>query len=79
MSLVNDSLKFQMAILQIHCYFWLKKCENPLHLFAYVIDIYLMSGGLNDDVKLVKFSTTGPWFSDEAAHFRFCLSNSTKR
>ena len=30
MSLVNDSLKFQMAILQIHCYFLLKKCENPL-------------------------------------------------
>ena len=29
MSLVNDSLKFQMAILQIHCYFLLKKCENP--------------------------------------------------
>ena len=29
-SLVNDSLKFQMAILQIHCYFLLKKCENPL-------------------------------------------------
>ena len=31
MSLVKDSLKFQMAILQIHCYFLLKKCENPLH------------------------------------------------
>ena len=30
MSLVNDSLKFQMAILQIHCHFLLKKCENPL-------------------------------------------------
>ena len=30
MSLVNDLLKFQMAILQIHCYFLLKKCENPL-------------------------------------------------
>ena len=27
-SLVNDSLNFQMAILQIHCYFFLKKCEN---------------------------------------------------
>ena len=26
----NNSLKFQMAILQIHCYFLLKKCENPL-------------------------------------------------
>ena len=39
MSLVNDSLKCQMAILQIHCYFLLEKCENPLqckgfsHLF----------------------------------------------
>ena len=30
MSLVNDSLKFQMAILQIRCYFLLKKCENPM-------------------------------------------------
>ena len=30
-SLVNDSLKFQTLILQIHCYFLLKKCENPLH------------------------------------------------
>ena len=30
-SLINDSLKFQMAILQIHCYFLVKKCENPLH------------------------------------------------
>ena len=29
--LFNDSLKFQMAILQIHCNFLLKKCENPLH------------------------------------------------
>ena len=27
MSLVNDLLKFQMAILQIHCYFLLKKCN----------------------------------------------------
>ena len=30
MLLVNDLLKFQMAIIQIHCYFLLKKCENPL-------------------------------------------------
>ena len=30
-SLVNVSLKFQTLILQIHCYFLLKKCENPLH------------------------------------------------
>ena len=34
-SLVNDSLKFQMAILQIHCYFLLIKCENPLHCKAF--------------------------------------------
>ena len=31
MSLVKGLLKFQMAILQIHCYVLLKKCENPLH------------------------------------------------
>ena len=30
-SLVNVSLKFQMLILQIHCYFLLKKCDNLLH------------------------------------------------
>ena len=30
-SLVSVSLKFQTLILQIHCYFLLKKCENPLH------------------------------------------------
>ena len=30
-SLVNVSLKFQTLILQIHCYFLLKKNENPLH------------------------------------------------
>ena len=35
MSLVNDSLKFQMAILQIHSYFLLKKCENPLHYIGF--------------------------------------------
>ena len=28
--IVNDSLKFQMAILQIHCFFFFKNCENPL-------------------------------------------------
>ena len=66
MSLLNDSLKFQMAILQIHCYFLLTKCENPLQashifstkinsVFAYVVGIYLTSLGLNDDVKLTKF------------------------
>ena len=30
MLFVNDSIKFQMAILQIHCYFLLKECENFL-------------------------------------------------
>ena len=75
MSLVNDSLKFQFAILQIHGYFLLIKCENPLHciakdshifstknssVFAHVVGIYLTSCGLNDDVKLTKFWTTGP-------------------
>ena len=36
MSLVNVSLKFQTLILQIHCYFLLKKCENPLHCKGFV-------------------------------------------
>ena len=33
MLLVNDLLKFQMVILQIHvhCYFLLEKREDPLH------------------------------------------------
>ena len=53
MSLENDSLKFQTAILQIHCYFLLIKCENPKDshilstknnsVFAYVVGIYLTS------------------------------------
>ena len=90
MLLVNNLLKFQMAILQIHCYFLLIKCENPLQykytvifcrknvrilciakdshilstknnsVFAYVVGIYLTSSGLNDDVKITKFCTTGP-------------------
>ena len=33
MSLVKVSLKFKTLILQIHCYFMLKKCENP-HIFS---------------------------------------------
>ena len=33
-SLVNNLLKYQTAILQIHCYFLLKKCKNPLHCTA---------------------------------------------
>ena len=63
MSLINDLLKFQMAILQIHCYFLLKKCENPLlclilstknnGVFAYVVSVYLSC--LNNNVKLTKF------------------------
>ena len=47
MLLVDDSLKFQMAILQIHCYLLLKKYENPFHIlstknnsvFAFKVDI----------------------------------------
>ena len=31
-SIVNESLKSQMAILQIHCYFLLKKCESSLQI-----------------------------------------------
>ena len=65
MSLVNDSLKFQMAILQIHCYFLLKKCENlcfakDSHIFSTknnsvfvtIADICLTNLCLNDIVKL---------------------------
>ena len=57
MLLVNVSLKFQMAILQIDCYFLLKKCENPLQcnakdshiffnknnsVFAFEVNIYVV-------------------------------------
>ena len=61
------SLKFQMAILQIHCYFLLIKCENPFNckgfshfinknnsVLAYVVSIYLSIWGLNSDVNLTK-------------------------
>ena len=47
-SLVNVSLKFQTLILQIHCHFLLKKCENPLHckgfshFFKKKITVYLL-------------------------------------
>ena len=27
---LTGSFKFQMTILQLHCYFLLKQCENPL-------------------------------------------------
>ena len=44
MSLVNDSLKIQMAILQTHRYFFFfffKKCENP-HIVSTKITEYLL-------------------------------------
>ena len=62
--LVNNSLKFQTGILQIHCYFLLIKCNaKDSHFLStknnsvvvYVVGIYLMSSGLSDDVKLTKF------------------------
>ena len=59
MSLVNDWLKFQMAIL---LYFLLKKCRiaKDSHIFstkynsvfAYVVDIYFTTSGLNDDKEV---------------------------
>ena len=66
-SLVNVSLKFQTLILQIHCYFLLKKCENPLHctkdshivstknnsVFVTLADICLTNLCLNNIVKLM--------------------------
>ena len=58
-SLTNVSLKFQTLILQIHCYFLLKKCENPLHcikkinsVFVTLADICLTNLCLNNIVKL---------------------------
>ena len=57
MSLVNDSLKFQMAVLQIHCNatdFHIFSTKNN-SVFAYVVGIfYLTISALNDDVKLYK-------------------------
>ena len=53
MALVNDLLKFQMAILQIHCYFLLKKCDNPLNAKDYHIYIakdYHIFSTKNDSV-----------------------------
>ena len=38
MSIVNDSLKFQKLI---HCYFLLKKCENPLHCSIFAFEVYI--------------------------------------
>ena len=37
------SLKFQTLILQIHCYFLLKKCENPLHCKGSAKDSHIFS------------------------------------
>ena len=59
-SLVNVSLKFQTLLLQIHCYFLFKKCENPLHIFSTknnsvfvtLADICITNLCLNDIVKL---------------------------
>ena len=55
MSLANDLLKFQMAIL-LHCYFLLKECKNLLHckgfshffnknnsVFAFEVNIYVVN------------------------------------
>ena len=75
MSLVNNLLKFQMAILQIHCYFLLKKCENPLHCkgFSHFVKkkkkrkkkvyllLILIYLRLNDSVKLTDFEQLGPY------------------
>ena len=52
MLLVKDSFKFQMAILQIHSYFLVEKCNakdsdisstKNKSVFAYVVGIYLTS------------------------------------
>ena len=59
MSLVNVTLKFQTLILQIHCYFLLKKkCENPLRsVFVTLADICLTNLCLNDiDSVLWRFT-----------------------
>ena len=58
-SLVNDSLKFQTLILQIHCYFLLKNAKDS-HIFSTknnsvfvtLADICLTNLCLNDIVKL---------------------------
>ena len=59
-SLVNVSIKFQILILQIHCYFLLKKCAKDSHIFSTknnsvfvtLADICLTNLCLNDIVKL---------------------------
>ena len=65
MSLVNDSLKFQTLILQIHCYFFVEKMKilctaKDSHIFSTknnsvfvtLADICLTNLCLNDIVKL---------------------------
>ena len=45
MSLVNDSIKFQMAILQIDCDFLLIKCDSiakDSHIFSLKMTVYLL-------------------------------------
>ena len=42
-SLFNVSLKFQTLILQIHCYFLLKKCENPMRILCTAKDSHIFS------------------------------------
>ena len=57
-SLVNVSLKFQTLILQIDCYFLLKKCENHLFstknnsVFVTLAEICFPNLCFNDIVKL---------------------------
>ena len=41
MSLVNESLKFQMAILQRHCYFFVEKMIESF-AFQQKITVYLL-------------------------------------
>ena len=40
MSLVNDSLKIPIAVLQIHCNFLLIKCEKPLQCKGFSLAFY---------------------------------------
>ena len=43
----NDLLKFKVAILQIHCYFLLKKCENPLHSYFLLKNLRFLCKGFS--------------------------------
>ena len=35
--------------------------QQKISVFAYIVGIYLTNWGHNDDVKLTKFWSTGPW------------------